>query len=236
MLNLAESNQGILGGKSQQVTARALMDYYLYEIERPVTLNDQQSKQIAFMAAPEVAAQKVYVYDASPAYTLSAGQTNTDPNFGVQTDTAVQVRLEFSNTVASGLGVPLPAGVVRVYTEDADGGVELVGEDSIAHTPAGAAITLTLGQAFDILAERAQTSFKQLAERSIEETTEITLRNLKEADVTVRVIEHLFRAEDAEVLSSTQNYTLLDAHTIQFDVTVLAGGKVTLEYSTRYRW
>jgi hypothetical protein len=238
-LNRAASAYGPYYADSKagaQVTQSALLDYHAYDVQRPVTLLDQQSKQIAFLTAPEVSARKVYVYDASPAYTLSAGQANTDPAFGVQAGTAVQVRVEFSNTVASGLGMPLPAGVVRVYAEDAAGAAEWVGEDSIGHTPVGVALSLTLGQAFDVLAERAQTSFRQLSERSIEETTEIVLRNQKEEDVTVRVIEHLFRAEDAEVLSSTQNYTQIDAHTIQFDVKVLAGGKVTLEYSTRYRW
>jgi len=148
----------------------------------------------------------------------------------------VQVQLESSNTLASGLGMPLPAGTVRVYTEDEEGNLAWVGTDSIAHTPVNEALSLTLGEAFDVLAERTQTKFQQLAENSIEETTEITLRNQKDEDIVVRVIEYLFRAEDAEVLSSTQNYTQLDAHTIQFEVQVLAGGKVTLEYSTRYRW
>ena len=221
---------------AEQVTQSSLMDYYVYSVERPITIQDQQSKQIAFINTPEVAAQKVYVYDASPAYTLSTGETNVDPSFGVQSDTAVQVQLEFSNTLASGLGMPLPAGTVRVYTEDEEGNLAWVGTDSIAHTPVNEALSLTLGEAFDVLAERTQTKFQQLAENSIEETTEITLRNQKDEDIVVRVIEYLFRAEDAEVLSSTQNYTQLDAHTIQFEVQVLAGGKVTLEYSTRYRW
>ena len=218
------------------VEERAFFEYHIYEVKRPVTVRDQQTKQIEFVAAPEVDAAKVFVYEASPPFSPRYGAAITDPDYGVRTDKKVQVRLEFANREERGLGLPLPQGTIRVYKEDVDGGAELVGEDSIDHTAKDEEISLYLGNAFDIVGERVQTRFRQLADRVIEKSYKITLRNHKTEDVSVRVIEHLFRSRDAVIVASSAEYEMLDASTIQYEVEAKADGEAEVEYTVRYRW
>ena len=218
------------------VEERAFFEYHVYEVKRPVTVRDRQTKQIEFVAAPSVEVEKVFVYEASPPFSPRYGGAIIEPDYGVRSDAKVQVRLEFANQEERGLGLPLPQGTVRVYKEDVGGGAEFVGEDRIDHTAKDEEISLYLGNAFDIVGERVQARFRQLAERVIEESYEITLRNHKTEDVTVRIIEHLFRAQDAEIVASSADYEMLDATTIQYEVEVSADGEAKIEYTVRYTW
>ena len=221
---------------SPAVEARDLFEYHVYEVARPVTVADRQTKQIEFISATEVAVEKVYVFEASPRFYLG-GRPIVDAEYGAQSEGKVEVRLELVNSEEAGLGLALPKGVVRVYKEDTAGGAELVGEDAIDHTARNERLSLTLGNAFDLVGERVQTEFRTLGERSIEESYKITLRNQKEDEaVTIRVIENLFRWREYEVVESTADYERVDASTIRFDVRVSAGGEVTVEYTVRYRW
>lgn len=234
---LMAAEQGVRRtGAVPQVEERAFFEYHIYEVKRPVTVRDRQAKQIEFVAAPDVAVEKVFVYDASPRPYVRYGSAITDPNYGLQSDKKVQVRIEFSNSEESGLGVPLPKGTIRVYKEDTDGGAELVGEDAIAHTAKDEDLSLYLGDAFDIVGERVQTGFRQLGDRSLEESYEITLRNHKTEDAVVRVIEHLFRAQDAEIIQSSEGYEMMGATTLRYEVNVQADSEASIRYTVRYRW
>jgi hypothetical protein len=216
------------------VAERSFFEYHLYDVQRPVTLQDRQTKQIEFATAGSVAARKVYVYEASPAYIT--GAIYADAGYGVSGDTAVQVHLEFANNAAGGLGIPLPQGTVRVYQEEADGGTELVGEDAIDHTPVDEELSLYLGDAFDLVGERIQTEYETLGSAGAEESYRLTLRNHKEEAVTVQVVEHLFRSADAEITNSSLDYEMLDANTARFAVLVRAGGEAEVTYTVRYAW
>jgi len=218
------------------VAEREFFEYHIYEVERPVTVKDQQTKQIEFVTAPEVSVDKVFVFESAPMPYRPYRGILSDSGYGTSTAGKVQVFLEFDNSEESGLGIPLPEGIVRVYKEDIDGGAEFVGEDSIDHTPRDEQITLLLGEAFDIVGEREQVRFRQLGNRSIEETIRITLRNHKEEDVSVRAIEYLFRAGDAEIIESNLDYQMLDANTARFDVEVPADGQAQFSYTVVYRW
>ncbi len=219
-----------------QVAERSFFEYHLYEVARPVTVRDRQTKQIEFVQAPEVAVEKEYVFQfTSPIY-VGLGSAITERYYESAAPVNAEVRIEIVNDEESGLGMPLPQGIVRVYKEDIDGGAQLVGEASINHTPRNEAINLTLGRAFDIVGERTQTNFRQLGERQIEETIEIELRNQKDEPVTVRLIENLYRAQDAEVLESSADYTEVDANTIEYEVEIGAEGSATITYTVMYRW
>lgn len=216
------------------VVERSFFEYHLYDVQRPVTLQDRQTKQIEFATADGVAARKVFVYEASPEYVV--GMVYADAGYGVGSDVAVQVHLEFTNSAAGGLGIPLPQGTVRVYQEDTDGGTELVGEDAIDHTPVDEELSLYLGDAFDLAGERVQTDYNSLGETGAEETYRITLRNHKAEAVTVQVVEHLFRSADAEITASNMDYEMLDATTARFAVPIRANGEAEVTYTVRYTW
>jgi hypothetical protein len=225
-----------LAAAAPPVEQRGFMDYHLYDVARRLTIRDQQTKQIEFLSAEEIAVEKQYVLEMTPPIFVRLGRAITDAGYGVQEQGDVSVQIHLANDEESGLGLPLPQGTVRIYKEDIDGSPLLVGETTIAHTPRNESLRLTVGQAFDLVSERTQTSFRQLGERSLQETIEVTLRNQSEEAVTIQVIEHLYRAHDAEITDSSMDYTELDANTIQFDVAVRPEGTATVTYTVIYRW
>ncbi len=230
---MAEAEEDMMAPKG--VEERALFEYHVYEVQRPVSVLDQQIKQIEFVAAPVVGASKVFVYAPSPPYYSYSGVI-TDRGYGATSDAQIQVRIEFANRESSGLGIPLPAGRIRIYKEDVDGGAEFVGEDTISHTPIDEGLTLNVGNAFDLVGDRRQIAYRQVQERVVEETYEITLRNHKGESVIVRAIEHLFRAHDATIVKSDRDYTMVDANTARWDVPIEAGGETRFTYTVVYRW
>jgi hypothetical protein len=221
---------------SPQVQERPFFAYHIYQVERPVTLRDNQTKQIEFISASAISATKILVFDASPVLWGVRGEVNSDPNYGLGMASNVQVRVEFVNSSESGLGLPLPKGVMRVYKDDTDGGADLVGEATIEHTARDERLSLYLGDVSDVIGERTQVAFRKLGERSLEESYEITVRNRQDAPVTVRIIEHLFRAEDAELMDVSAAYTMLNATTFQSEIEVKANGESKLSYTVRYNW
>ncbi len=220
-----------------QFEERALFEYHLYELQRPTTLENRSSKQIEFIAAPDVPVEKVFVYDGLQLGRFRPYSPILDPAYGARTgNTKVWVMLQLRNDEASGLGKPLPAGRIRVYQEDADGGAEFVGEDRIDHTPRDETVRLYLGNAFDLVGERTQTDFRRLGESTIEESYRIVLRNHKDEAVEVRVVEHLFRWSQWEIRESSHDYEKLDSNTVEFRVEVPADGEVEVTYTVRYFW
>jgi len=214
---------------------RGFFEYHLYEVQRPVTVRDNQTKQIEMVTAADVAALKFYVYEGNPGYTFW-GSPEPDPTYGASTGvTAVRTFIEFS-TGEDGANAQLPAGVVRVYQNDVDGSALLVGEDSIGHTPKDETVQLYVGDAFDIVGERVQTDFRQIGTDIVEESYEITLRNHKEEDVQVRVMERLFRWSDWDVIEESAPHTKLDSETVEWRLDVPAGGEATVTYTVRYKW
>ena len=220
-----------------QVVEREFFEYHLYEVQRPVTLKEQQTKQIEFVSADAVDAEKFFVYDGLGGdYWWRYYGPITEPGYGPTSNRKVMVMLEFRNAEEDGLGVPLPKGKVRVYKEDVDGSTEFVGEDEIDHTPKDERVRLYLGDAFDIVGERKQTDFKKPSSRSMEESFEISVRNHKQEAVEVRVVEHLYRWTEWQMVDASEEYTKLDARTIEFRVNVPKDGEVKITYTVRYRW
>jgi hypothetical protein len=149
----------------------------------------------------------------------------------------VSVILELDNKKASGLGMPLPKGRVRVYKKDEDGSLQFAGEDSIDHTPKDEKVRVKMGEAFDIVGERKRTDYSSDSSRHrFEETFEIRLRNHKDSSVTVNVVEHLYRWTNWKITSSSIPYTKKDAQTVEFPVTVAKDGETVLTYTVKYSW
>lgn len=216
----------------EQVAQREFYEYNLYQINRPVTVGDNETKQVEFVGAADVPANTFYVYDASmPFY----GGPIMDQYYGQTGITDVQNFLEFSTGDEAGLGADLPAGRIRVYQEDIDGAALLIGENTLDHTPKGEDVQIYLGNAFDLVGERTQTSFNLISRNVIEETYEIRLRNRKDDQtVEIRVPEHLFRWTNWQILNASHTYTQLDSSTIEFRVQVEPGGEAVITYTVRY--
>jgi hypothetical protein len=223
---------------SAPMEQREFFEYHLYQVPRPVTVRDNETKQIEFVRAPGVSAAKFFVYDGLQCqsyywYCGYSGYPQTDPTYGVASNPKVMVMVEFDT---DDVEADLPRGRVRVYQEDIDGAALLIGEDTIDHTPKGESVRLYVGDAFDIVGERVQTDFRRPSEKSIEETYRIVLRNHKDEAVEVRTVEHLFRWTDWRMLRSSHDFEELDSSTIEFQLQVPANGETELTYTVRYSW
>jgi len=223
-------------GAEKAFVEQAFFEYHLYTLQRPATIKDQQTKQIEFVSASEVTAIKFYVYDGALMGSWRYYSPIMDQGYGTQSNPKVYVMLEFVNAASNGLGIPLPKGVVRVYKENPAGGAEFIGEDEIDHTPKDERILLYLGDAFDLVGERKQTNFLRPGDRTIEESYEIKLRNHKDEDVEIRVVERMFRWSEWTILQASHEYEKKDSRTIEFRVKVPKDGEVTVTYTVRYRW
>ena len=206
----------------------AFSEYHLYSLGRRTSIFDQESKQISLLNASRFPLQKVYVVNGQSYYYRTAAQP------GAPVKDTVQVFYKFKNEDKAGLGMPLPAGTIRVYQADSRGGSLFVGEDRIDHTPKDETISLHIGNAFDIVAERKQTDYKRLSDRLYEFEYEITLRNHKDAPITVEVNEPI--GGDWEMVSSTYKFTKTAAFAAQFQVPVDKDGTSVLKYRVRVRY
>jgi len=131
----------------------------------------------------------------------------------------------------------LPKGRVRVYKKDDDGSLEFIGEDQIDHTPKDEKLKIRMGEAFDVVGERKRTAFEPHSDKKrADESFEIKLRNHKDADVVVTVVERLYRWSGWEITEASRKWTKKDAQTIEFEVPVPKDGEETVTYTVRYRW
>jgi hypothetical protein len=219
---------------------KAFFEYHLYTLGRPTTLPDNSTKQIElFPVARGVHCEKVLVYYGLPTeFRGFFPNPMTDRNYGTQTNKKVDIYLRFKNSKDNGLGMPLPAGRIRVSKLDpADKTLEFIGEDTIDHTPKDEEVLVKMGSAFDVVGERKQLDFKVDTARDwMDETIEIKIRNHKDEPVNVIVKENLYRWVNWKITESTQDYRKVDARTIEFPVKVDKDGEVTIKYTVHYTW
>ena len=220
-------------------TESSLSEYHLYTLGRRTDLPDNSTKQLElFPAVHAVACKKQLVFTAAPeAWSWWPGPIQ-DQGYAATSQGTVGAYLEFDNKETNKLGVPLPAGRVRVnQANQSDGALEFVGEDVIKHTPRNESLRVKLGNAFDIVGERKQTNFHvDTAAKIIDESFEISVRNRKKEAATVVIREYLYRWSRWEVTTKNHDFTKRDAQTIDFPVTIDANGEAKVTYTVRYRW
>ncbi|MDX6768458.1 MAG: DUF4139 domain-containing protein [Elusimicrobiota bacterium] len=219
------------------MSEKSFFEYHLYSLGRPTTLADNSSKQVEMASAAGVPVKKLFVYDGVQGVQWSSfyGEAYADPGYGTASGKKVSVFFELQNKKSEGLGIPLPKGRVRVYKKDDDGSLQLAGEDAIDHTPKDEKVRVKMGEAFDVVGERKRTNF-QSGKRWLEETFEVRVRNHKETDAVVTVVEHLYRWTGWKVTDASQKWEKKDAQTIEFPVTVKKDGEAVVTYTVRYSW
>ncbi|MDP1571223.1 MAG: hypothetical protein Q8L86_14615 [Vicinamibacterales bacterium] len=208
-----------------QMTEEAFAEYHLYTLGRKTTINNNQTKQVSLLESAGVPVVKRYVVHGQSHYYHNAQHP------GAPIRDLVQVFYQFKNEKTGGLGVPMPAGIVRVYQEDSTGGVQFVGEDRITHTPKDETLNLKIGNAFDVVCERNQTDFEKVAGNVYEFEYEITLRNHKATAVQVEVNEPI--GGTWRMVRASHDWTKTSAWASQFQVPVAAGGTAVLKYRVR---
>lgn len=209
-----------------------MFEYHLYTLGRPTTIGERQKKQVALLQADGVRSRKEFILQGSDYYyRTQAGDLGRK--------LGVDIELAIKNEKEHGLGLPIPAGVVRVYKKDGKGFLQFVGEDRIEHTPDRETIRLHLGTAFDLSADKKQTDFKKLAgmgpyNYAYESSYELKIKNAKEEKVQVQVREPL--PGDWKILRESAPHTKENAHTASWLVEVPAKGALTLTYTAQVRF
>lgn len=223
-----------------QFTQTELFEYKLYTLQRRTDINNNETKQVELVSGKNVSAKKVFIYDGLAdqwRWWANNYSYRNQGSFGQQSNPKVGVFVTFKNDAKSGLGLPLPKGKVRVYKRDDDGKEQFIGEDRIDHTPKDEEIRLYLGNAFDIVGERAQTDFKSFASgKVVEETIQIKVRNHKNEPVEVLIYEHPWRWNQWEITKSSTGWVKVDQSTIKFPVKIAKDEEKVVTYTIRYSW
>lgn len=222
----ADAMMTMRAGAAEGFTEEALYDYHMYTLQRPTDLNDQQIKQISLFEAAGLNVAKHYRLQAQPYYFREGGPLAVDQK--------VEVSYSFLNSKSNQLGMPLPAGVFRVYGRSQSGARQLLGEDRIDHTPKDELVSLKVGKAFDIVAERVRTDSRKITDNLFRSSHKITLRNHRTQDVVVEVVEPV--GGFWTLVESSLPHRKISAQELAFDVPVPAEGQTVLTYTVEVQY
>src|SRR6266404_1608532 len=214
--------------RADQFAQENFSEYHLYTLGRKTSVEDKETKQISLLQGSDIPVAKHFVVNGQNFY------YHNQQNPGSPIKDNVMVFYKFKNEEKSGLGMPMPAGNVRVYQKDSKGNILFVGEDRIDHTPKDEALNIHIGNAFDVISERKQTDYKRVDTHLWEMEFEITLRNHKDSPITVEINEPI--GGDWEMLTSSYKYTKTAAWAAQFNVPVASKGTSVLKYRIRAHW
>jgi len=210
---------GIELSMSREVAAdgfaeKEFFEYHLYTLPRKATLANKELKQISMFEPAATNVKKIYLY-----------QPQHNPN-------KVKVAIEFKNSKATGLGMPLPAGRIRMFKADDDGSMILIGEDRIKHTPKDEDLKVTVGHAFDIVPEEKLVDQVRVSSKVEERTWEIEIRNRKNEDIVITVEKYLYGYWD--IVETSLEFEKKDANTVTFEMPVSANKIATLRLKVRF--
>lgn len=228
--------RGMAGGGFGGAKARdnfqeeSLFEYHLYTLQRPATVRNRETKQLSLLEAASVPFEKRLILDATRQFGRfypgegEVGTGNLKP----------QVRVEFVNLKANGLGVPLPKGRVKVYQRDSSGSVQLLGEDNIDHTPRDERLSIVVGRSFDVVADRRRTNFVRVNDHTVRESFEIEVRNRKETSERIVVLERNWW--DWKIIQKSQDFKKIEAHTIEFILDLKPNEAKKITYTIETTW
>ncbi len=192
---------------------KPFFEYHLYTLPRKATIADNETKQISMFAPARAAITKELRYQASP------GSKD------------VNVYIKMKNSEAVGLGMPLPAGRVRIFKADTDGSLILLGEDRIDHTPRNEEVKLTVGKAFDVVGETTEVSRRRVSDKISETDYRIEVRNQKDEPATVIVAYSPYGYW--EIVNPSIDYAKKSANSVEWTLTIPAQDKQTIDFTLR---
>lgn len=226
----------------QAVSEKAFDEYHLYTLARRSTLRDRETKQVEFLRADGVKADRFYVYDGAKIdHNRYRGwnfeSIRNDRGYGTECNTKVWAMCEFENKKSNGLGIPLPKGRTRFYRRDDDGQLEFTGENIIDHTPTDETVRVYIGSVFDLVGERRRMDYQvDSGRKTLDETFEIKVRNRKKTRVEIRVLERLYRGKNWEIRQPSEPFVKLDSQRIEFRIQVQPNEEAVVTYAVHYTW
>lgn len=202
--------------RGEQFKEKSFFEYHIYNLQRPTTIANNETKQISLFDVNDIKVIKKYIYRSG----------------GYYNNSKVAVMVEFENKKENNLGIPMPEGKARLYKSDGES-VEFIGEDMIDHTPKDEKIKLKVGEAFDIVVEDIEQDYKRISDKVHEHLYEITIKNRKTENITVEVERYL--GYNWEILESSLEYEKKDAQNIIFKVPVDKEKENVLKFKIRYK-
>jgi len=210
----------------------SFFEYHLYTFPNPTTIEENETKQLELLTAADAGVSRHLIFDGSGQFFPFYRQRRPG---AAGDEMSAAVVLELENSEQNHMGMPLPAGTVRVYKADSRGNLQFLGEDRIEHTPRNETLRLYIGDAFDVVGTRREVSNRQINDKTREITVEVEVRNRKETAATVDVVERVFWG-DWEITESSHDFERLDARTAQFTVTLGPDETETIRYTARMRY
>lgn len=220
--------------ESGSAAPMSLSGYHLYNLPLKTDIKDKQTKQISLLEKNGAAYKKIAEL-VSPLYF----NYNSPAEFKQQHP---QMIFYLKNDEASGLGLPLPAGVIRFYENDADGNMQFIGEDRIDHVAKGGEMRLNLGRYFNVFVSGRVADITKLAEEKTKQPEDacytLTSTYAYDAEVTFNNAnaypqEVVFKqnlAGDARVENESLAGVKKDAGTYAWTVNVPAEGEQKLTF------
>jgi len=209
-----------------ETEAEEFFEYHIYSLPYPITLKNNQTKQLIFFKTEKVPIVKKYILKGQKYYYTS--------RYDIERKEKIDVYLHIENKKKKNLGLALPKGVFRVYNEDKNGYFQFIGEDQVKHTPEGETIKLRIGKAFDILAIRRQIDYEKISNKIHESSFEITINNYKKRDIKVDVIEPVHG--EWEIIKSNYPYEKIDIYNLKFIIPVKKKSHSVLKYTIRIKY
>lgn len=212
--------------KQASFKEEGLFEYHLYTLQRPATVKNKETKQLSLLEGFNVPLKKVISFEHY--------NEMDDSDQNAVEDLESSVKVKFTNDEKSHMGMPMPAGKVRLYQRDAKGSLQFLGEDKIKHTPRDEKVSLTVGKAFDVKATHKRTSFSKPSKSLSRASFEIEVRNRKQVAETVYLYER--QDGDWKITSKSDPYVKDDSNTIVFEVKLKPGEVKTVKYSVEVKW
>jgi hypothetical protein len=215
----------VTGIRASMAVREELADYQLYRLPWPTDLAARQTKQAVFLDKRNVKVERFYGLNFD-AYAHSDGEEYT-----------TVLRLGFENRKASGLGEPLPEGVLRLFEPSPTGDL-FSGEGAINDTAVSEPVEVPLAGAVDL--DLGVTVDADSEENSLRATethiarTQVRIANAKGVPVTVeirqRVHEHFANAR----IVRANHRTLRKFGDYAWRLRVPANSAETLDYEIRF--
>lgn len=222
-INRAKQYINLRGGRAEEVYSvvdqegfeeKEFFEYHLYSLPRKVTLANNEQKQISLFDPAITNVTKNYLYK---------------PDANLEN---IEVLLKFTNSESKGLGMPLPAGRIRIFKADEDESLIMLGEDNIKHTPRNEDVELNVGNAFDLKGKLTVLNSQMVTSKIEEKEFSVELTNRKKEDVAINVEKQL--SGNWELTSADFEFEKIDANRIKFTGNVSADSKKSFKFTVRY--
>ena len=200
-------------------------DLQAYSVSKPADIVQDQMNRLLLLSSERVPIEREYRavmpnlngygYDYYGAPDQSRG--------------VVQMAFHFKNAASAGLGSALPAGILRIYGQDAGGSKRYLGAANVWNAPKDAKIDVTLANAFDLYTMRKVVSSKRMNKHTVRKQIQIAVHNAKSADADVLVFQG-FNGKFVAVQESIKHDSP-DASTARWKVHVPAGKETVLKFT-----